>query len=76
MAKEFEVKCPYCKHVRKMVLSDLLGDINIGNGMRGVEDKTPSSESLNEESWVDLNTPCPKCNRKFSFNIVTGESRE
>jgi hypothetical protein len=78
MAKEYEVKCPYCKDIRKIMFSDLLGQINIGSGMRGVEDEAPSPESLNEENWIDLKDPCPNpnCRRKFSFNIITGESRE
>lgn len=79
MAKEYEVKCPYCANVRKMVLSDLLGQLARTSGMRGVEDEKPtppSPESLDEQNWIDLKDPCPSCRRKFSFNIVTGESRE
>jgi phage FluMu protein Com len=79
MSKEYEVKCPYCKKIRRMVISDLLGSIATTNGMRGNGDEKPkpsSPESLNEEYWIDLKGPCPACKRKFSFNIVTGESRE
>lgn len=79
MAKEFEVKCPYCKDVRKMYLSDMLRSIATTTGMRGAEDekpKPPSPESRDEANWIDLKSPCPKCSKKFSYNIVTGESRE
>jgi hypothetical protein len=79
MAKEHQVKCPYCKDIRKMYLSDMLGSIATTTGMRGDEDtnpKKPSPESLDEQNWIDLKSPCSKCNRKFSYNIVTGESRE
>jgi DNA-directed RNA polymerase subunit RPC12/RpoP len=79
MAKEYEVKCPYCKNVRKMVLSDFLSSIMNTNGMRGTEEekpKPPSPESANEENWIDLKSPCPNCSKRFSYNIVTGESRE
>lgn len=80
MAKEYEVKCPYCMDIRKMVLSDLLGQLARTSGMRGVEDEKPtppSPESLDEQNWIDLKkSPCPQCGHTFSFNIVTGESRE
>lgn len=80
MAKEYEVKCPYCKYVRKIMLTGFTGQIVNTNGVRSAEEKElsrqPSLESLNEENWIDLQNPCPRCGRKFSFNIVTEESRE
>ena len=79
MAKVYEVKCPYCGNTCKMMLSDLLGQIANTSGMRGGEEekpKPPSPESLDEANWIDLKKPFPGCGHKFSFNIVTGESRE
>jgi hypothetical protein len=80
MAKEYEVKCPYCGNVRKMMFPDLIREITITDAaIRGVEEekpKPPSPESLDEQNWIDLKTPCPVCRRRFSFNIVTGKSRE
>lgn len=83
MAKEFDLKCPYCGDVRKMKISDVLREslatITATAGMRGDEDekpKPPSPESLDEENWIDLKPPCPECGHRFSLNIVTGETRE
>lgn len=84
MAKEYEVKCPYCKNVRKVVLAENLWESSVGIGMA----MTYISKMLGkllfttlrsfraEENWIDLKNPCPNCNHTFSFNIVTGESRE
>ncbi len=77
MAKEYAVKCPYCKDIRKMKVSDLIGQMINTNGIRGVDEpKPPSPESTNEDNWIDLKKPCPNCGHTFSFNYVTGESRE
>lgn len=78
MAKVYDVKCPYCKTVTKMMLSDMLGSIADGPGIRGAEEepKPPYSESLDEQNWIDLKTPCSVCGHRFSFNIIAGESRE
>ncbi len=88
MAKEYEINCPYCKHVRKIVFAETLLDVASGIGMA----LTPISMAIwgflgkmllpklvsasTERNWFDLKEPCPNCKRTFSFNIVTGESRE
>lgn len=79
MAKEYEVKCPYCQNVRKMRISDLMGQLTEASGLRGADDKKTNStspESLNEANWIDFKKPCPNCGHTFSFNYVTGDSRE
>ena len=79
MPKEYRVRCPYCDNVRKMILSDMLGSMATTTGMRGTAEEKPelpSPESLDEENWIDLKNPCRICKHKFSFNIVSGESRE
>ncbi len=79
MSKEFMVRCPHCKNIQKMMLSDILGAIANTTGMRGSGEEKPKSsspESVNEENWIDLKDPCRVCKHKFSLNIVTGESRE
>jgi hypothetical protein len=78
MAKVYEIKCPYCGNVRKMGFSDVLSLAANTTTMRGEEEKPkqPSPESLDEANWIDFKTPFPGCGHKFSFNIITGESRE
>lgn len=80
MAKEYQIKCPFCGCVQKLTLSDMLGSIVNTVGMRGAKDEKvkplSSEESLDEANWIDLKSPCTKCERKFSYNIITGESRE
>lgn len=83
MAKEFDLKCPYCGDVRKVKVSDVLKEaVAKGvatSGVRGNEEVKPkphSPESLDEENWVDLKSLCPECGHRFSLNMVTGETRE
>lgn len=79
MAKEYEVKCPYCKFAYVLLISHNLEAVAKTSGMRDVEEeqhKSSSPESLDENNWFDLGDPCPNCHRTFSYNIITGESRE
>jgi hypothetical protein len=62
-----------------MRFSDLIGKLTSTIAMRDVENTIPeisSSENLDEANWIDLSTPCQICGHTFSFNYVTGESRE
>jgi hypothetical protein len=79
MAKQYEVKCPHCQTVRTMSFSDLIAHLTDATGMRGPEEnksKQRSRDSIDEKNWIDLKKPCPFCQMTFSFNFVTGESRE
>lgn len=92
MAKKYEVVCPYCKFRRTVTIAEHLpiAANGIGIGLSPVLDNLGTtilsfiaikltskiiSKSV-EHNWFDLKEPCPKCKHTFSFNTVTGKSRE